>query len=151
MLYKPLVQERIKTIVKSSWTQAIKQTEEDILSVLDADDVNWTTKTISSFAVEKSFWAEESCDEPLSLKQALSSTSDSHKLLMKTKGFSRDICNICRTLDANAEAIYNDLVLYLNATDDYGLTLKQDKAMGPAERQQIVTFLSVCSQDGITE
>lgn len=44
MLYKPLVQERIKTIVKSSWTAAIVQTEKDILKVLDSDDVNWTSK-----------------------------------------------------------------------------------------------------------
>lgn len=101
--------------------------------------------------MEKSFWAEESGDDPLSLKQALCTASDSHKLLMKTKGFSRDICAICRTLDANAESIYNDLVLYLNATDDYGIAHKNDKAIGPAEQQQIVMYLSVCSQDGITE
>lgn len=70
---------------------------------------------------------------------------------MKTKGFSRDICTICRTLDANAESIYNDLLLYLNATDDYGIAQKHDKSVGPAEQQQIVMYLSVCSQDGITE
>lgn len=70
---------------------------------------------------------------------------------MKTKGFSSDICTICHTLDANAESINNDLVLYLNATDDYGIAHKHDKAIGPAEQQQIVTYLSVCSQDGITE
>lgn len=104
------------------------------------------------FQVEKSFWAEECGDDPPSLKQALCSASDSHKLLMKTKGFSRNVCSICHALDANAESIYNDLVLYLNATDDYGIAPhKHDKAIGPAEQQQIVMYLSVCSQDGITE
>lgn len=44
MLYKPLVQQRIKTIVKSSWNAAIKQTEKDILIILNADEVNWTSK-----------------------------------------------------------------------------------------------------------
>lgn len=44
MLYKPLVQERIKCIVKSSWTAAIAQTGKEILTILDADDVKWTSK-----------------------------------------------------------------------------------------------------------
>lgn len=110
-----------------------------------------TPFSIAFFQVERSFWAEENGDDPLSLKQALSTASDSHKLLMKSKGFSRDICTICHMLDASAESIYNDLALYLNATDDYGIAHKHDKPISPAEQQHIVMFLSVCSQDGITE
>lgn len=103
-------------------------------------------------AVQKSFWCEENADNPLSLKQALNANRESHRLLMKTKGFTSDICGVCSNLDKSVELIYNDLDLYIN-----GMTTetvhKRDNDLNAMklEQEKIVEFLRICSQDGVME
>lgn len=106
----------------------------------------------AEFSVSKSFWIDDSMDNPLSLKQALSSKREDHKLLMKVKGFGDSICTICNNFDQSTESIYNDLNLYINSDEKTnGLTSKSDVAIDVSEQEQIVEHLRKCSQDGINE
>lgn len=89
-------------------------------------------------------------DNPRSLKQALDPNRQSHLLLMKSKGYSVDMCKICNELDKSIESIYNDLSLYVSSTTSESIELKED----PNVRKQqtaLVEFLRSCSQNGVSE
>lgn len=102
------------------------------------------------FIDEKSFWNEEIEDNPKSLKQALDMYRQSHRLLMKTKGYSIELCNICDDLDKSVESIYNDLSLYVSSSATEGIELKEDPSVRK-EQTHLVEFLRNCSQNGISE
>lgn len=104
---------------------------------------------LSLYSDETSFWVEEAEDNPKSLKQALDSNRQVHLLLMKSKGYSADICKICNELDKSVESIYNDLSLYVSSTTSESIELKED----PNVRKQqaaLVEFLRSCSQNGVS-
>lgn len=42
MFYQPLIHDRIKSIVKSSWSTTVLTTENELSKLLDADDNNWS-------------------------------------------------------------------------------------------------------------
>lgn len=89
-------------------------------------------------------------DNPKSLKQALDPNRQNHHLLMKTKGYTNDICQICDKLDKNIESIYNDLSLYVNSTNVETIQLHDDPNVRKMNAS-LVEFLRNCSQNGIYE
>lgn len=99
---------------------------------------------------EKTFWDEENEDNPKSLKQALDVNRQSHRLLMKSKGNSMEICKICNELDTSVEAIYNDLNLYVSSTATGTIELREDPDVRK-EQANLVEFLRSCSQNGVLE
>lgn len=102
------------------------------------------------FVDEISFWEDSSDDNPKSLKQALDANRQSHRLLMKFKGYSIDICRICNQLDQSVESIYNDLSLYVNSTTTESIELRDDPNVRK-EQSSLITFLKSCSQNGVLE
>lgn len=68
---------------------------------------------------------------------------------MKTKGFSKEICQICNLLDSNVEILYKDLSLYLSAGASDQIT-NSNNDDEKKDRGQVIEFLRDCSQDGIT-
>lgn len=99
---------------------------------------------------EKSFWDEANDDNPKSLKQALDTNRQSHRLLMKSKGYSVEICRICSELDLSVESIYNDLSLYVNSTTTESIELREDPNIRK-EQSNLIAFLKSCSQTGTLE
>lgn len=98
----------------------------------------------------KSFWDEESVDNPKSLKQALDQNRQNHTLLMKTKGYSIDLCRICNELDKSVESIYNDLSLYVSSSSNESIDMRDDSYVRK-EQTHLVEFLRDCSQNGVSE
>lgn len=142
LFYRPLLQNRVQTIVKTAWTLAIDDVSHELKNFLDESDAKWT--------INKSFWNESSAENPLSLKQALSTNRDCHKLLMKIKGFNDDICCICTKLEQSAASIYGDLSLYIDAVDgDDDIVRKRQMPNAKIEYEQIVAHLQNCSQGAI--
>ena len=137
--YQPLISSRLKEIVRTSWRSTIEQTEKEISDLLESAENNWTLD-------HKSFWTEDHSDVPLSLKQALDANKQSHKLLMKTKGFSTDICNVCNVFDQNLEALFKDLQLYLTTTGGEFAEIKNK-----GDQEKVIEFLRECTKDGLTE
>lgn len=92
-------------------------------------------------------WIEESADIPLSLKQALSQDKRSHGLLLKSKGYTSNIINVCDTLDRNMKDLFDDLKIYLIEEFDNrnasNLTLE--------DRQRISGFLKDASREGVSQ
>lgn len=163
------MQERIKTIITASWTAAVNQTETNIREIFDRNatlshgtffslyylfaHVNCFSFFFSSnyFASdEKSFWDEANDDNPKSLKQALDTNRQTHRLLMKSKGYSIEICRICNELDLSVESIYNDLSLYVNSTTTESIELREDPIIRK-EQSNLIAFLKSCSQTGVLE
>lgn len=103
-----------------------------------------------AFAEEKSFWVEKVEDNPRSLKQALDENRQNHLLLMKAKGYTNDICQICDKLDTSIELIYNDLSAYVNAANVENIQLHDDPNVRKLNAS-LVEFLRNCSHNGIAE
>lgn len=103
-----------------------------------------------NFLDEKSFWEEANDDNPMSLKQALDTNRQTHRLLMKFKGYSVEICRICNELDRSVESIYNDLSLYVNSTTTESIELREDPHVRK-EQSNLIAFLKSCSQNGVFE
>lgn len=99
---------------------------------------------------EMSFWEEQADDNPKSLKWALDMNKQNHRLLMKTKGYTVELCKICNELDKSVESIYNDLSLYVSSTAVESIELRDDSDVRK-EQFHLVEFLRNCSQNGISE
>lgn len=159
--YEPLLQDRIKTIITASWATSMEETVKYISELFEE---NLTGKKIhfhfllkkknhfhfNFHADEKSFWVEKIDDNPRSLKQALDINRQSHQLLMKAKGYTNDICQICNKLDKNIESIYNDLSLYVSSTTVESIQLHDDPNTRKLN-ENLVEFLRNCGQSGILE
>lgn len=99
---------------------------------------------------EKAFWIENIADNPRSLKQALDPNRQSHHLLMKAKGYTNAICQLCDQLDNSIESIYNDLSLYVNSANVEMMHLEDDPNVRKVNAN-LVEFLRNCSQTGVSE
>lgn len=109
--------------------------------------------TIKKFSIyffselQTQIWTEESVDIPLSLKQALSQDKKSHRLLLKSKGYTPNIITVCDTLDRNMKDLFDDLKIYLveefDNRNSSNLTLE--------DRQRIAGFLKDASREGISQ
>lgn len=139
--YQPLINDRIKIIISSTWELTVANTNCELQKLL-----NNVTGTDHKTPI--SIWIQETADIPLSLKQALSSDKTHHHLLMKSKGFTTNILNICQTLDTNLKTLFEDLTLFVNGT---GIESKRHEVFGSAEQDEIVTFLRSASQQGVSQ
>ncbi len=93
-------------------------------------------------------WTEDLTDIPLSLKQALSNDNKSHRLLLKSKGYTPNIIAVCDTLDRNMNELFDDLKVYLIDESDNNRHISH---LTFDERQRIVGFLKDASRDGISQ
>lgn len=97
--------------------------------------------------VQVQIWSEESSDIPRSLKQALSSDKKSHRLLLKSKGYTSNIIAVCETLDDDIKDLFDDLKVYL--VDDFDNRNSSNLTM--EDRQRIAGFLRDASRDGVSQ
>lgn len=84
------------------------------------------------------------------MKQALDQNRQNHLLLMKTKGYSPELCTICNELDKSIGSIYDDLSLYVSSSSTESIELRDDPNVRK-EQTDLVEFLRSCSQNGISE
>lgn len=107
--YQPLFSRRIEEIIKTALGQNIFETHDVIVRHLRAQQ-----KAAGKTEAKPQIWTEEPADIPLSLKQALSTERQSHKLLLKTRGYTPTIVQICESLDGNMQTLFSELKLYLS-------------------------------------
>lgn len=92
-------------------------------------------------------WMEESADIPQSLKQALSTDKQSHRLMLKSKGYTSNILTICETLDRNMKDLFDDLKIYL--IDELDNRIPNNLTL--EDRQRIGGFLKDASREGVAQ
>lgn len=108
--YQPLINRRIENIIKNSLIENVSQ-------VYDLMQTHLRTQKKAMYEVKNMIWTEESDDIPLSLKQALSTDRQNHKFLLKTRGYTPIIVEICNQLDCNMKTLFSELKLYLSHSD----------------------------------
>lgn len=138
--YQPLFNLRIREVVKTSWTEILDYTSNDVKILLESKDKN--LRSTKNFVWNENIVA----DIPKSLKEALSSDVQVHKLLMKSKGFSPPIVEFCHSLDQKFNILFQDFNLYLT-NDVMGKKSDDDRK----EFEDLSLFFKEYAKKGVTE
>ncbi|XP_055679195.1 conserved oligomeric Golgi complex subunit 1 [Lutzomyia longipalpis] len=137
--YQDLLNERVKHIIESSWDATLEAIQKDVEKL--AENADKSAKSIG-----KMIWIEESSDIPQSLQQAISQDQKTHKLLMKTKGYTPAIVAVCENLDKRLELLFNDISNYVSRDSDAD---KHLKALPEVVTDTLTEFLVQCSTERI--
>jgi len=138
--YQSLINERIQSIISISWSNILKELNAEVEQLIAENDR--VHRDMKHYV-----WIDDASDNPLSLKDALSSNKQSHRLLMKVKGFTKSVVSLCNTIDGNLELLFGDLKIYLG--DSEVAELRRVKEID-ANHQKIIAFLRECSRDNIS-
>lgn len=134
--YHALINDRVKEIIQSSWSETEKQLRQDIHKLLLLD-------SNAHQNMAKFMWTEEQSDIPLSLGMALDADHKKRKLLMKSRGFVPEVLEICTSFDRNLEVLYKDVDNYL-ARSPANAELRQDQ-------EDLVQFLVESSKAAVQQ
>lgn len=135
--YQLQITDRIQGIVNIFWSNILSELNVEVEKLIsDNERVHRDMKHY--------VWTEDAHDNPLSLKDALSSNKSSHRLLMKVKGFSTSIVELCNKIDGNLELLLTDLKTYLGGISDV-MELRREKDVA-TDHQQIIAYLRYCSR-----
>ncbi|XP_055856916.1 conserved oligomeric Golgi complex subunit 1 isoform X2 [Episyrphus balteatus] len=127
--YKPLINQRIRDIIRQSWIKANNGIFKRIEKILK------TNRKINN-----DLWIENASDLPMSLKDALSEDKKIKKLLMKSKGYDVEMISICSEFNDQLAAIVCEMNLLLDEQET-----KSD------EKLSLVEFLKETSEEQIQE
>ncbi|KAL1400270.1 hypothetical protein pipiens_002086 [Culex pipiens pipiens] len=132
--YQPLINARVRTIIKHCWLETIAQNGDDVSKLLTMNASNKQLRDVKSYV-----WQESSEDVPLNLKDALDCANlASHQLLMKARAFPPPLVELVSSLDGRLESLTKDVTTFLGAsTSD--------------EAQQLIEFYSDCSSESISQ
>lgn len=134
--YHHLINDRVKEIIESSWSDSLNRLTEDIHGLLDE-----STKTPQNLS--KFMWTEEPADIPLSLAQALDPDQKKRKLLMKCLGYSPQVVQICTQFDRHLEALYKDVDNYIATREDHPRVAENKELR--QDQEDLVKFLAASS------
>lgn len=135
--YQLRITDRIQDIINIFWSNILGELNVEVEKLIaDNDRVHRDMKHY--------VWIEDALDNPMSLKDALSTNLSSHRLLMKVKGVSTSIVDLCNKIDGNLELLLTDLKTYLGGMSDV-LELRRVKDADP-DHQKIVAYLRYCSK-----
>lgn len=126
--YAPLINARVREIIRSSWAAAMKQTYVQVLSLIEAGQAQ----------APHQIWREQSDDLPLSLAAALS--DQPKRLANRTKGYDGATVELCKQFDSHLA----DIVQELNVMLQEQTTRSEDKI-------SLITFLRETAQEQLTE
>ncbi|XP_038114820.1 conserved oligomeric Golgi complex subunit 1 isoform X1 [Culex quinquefasciatus] len=132
--YQPLINARVRTIIKQCWLETIAQNGDDVSKLLTMNASNKQLRDVKSYV-----WQESSEDVPLNLKDALDCANlASHQLLMKSRAFPPPLVELVSSLDNRLESLTKDVTTFLGAST-------------PDEAQQLIEFYSDCSSESISQ
>lgn len=139
--YQSLINNRIQNIINIFWSTILAELNIEVDKLItDNDRVHRDMKHY--------VWTEDLLDNPLSLKDALSNNKQSHRLLMKVKGFTTSVVELCNKIDSNLELLFTDLKMYLGGGSDV-MELRRVKDVDP-DHQKLVLYLRECSKENIS-
>lgn len=154
LYYQPLFNQRIREVVKTSWSKILDDASCDVKKLLESKDKN--LRSTKNFVWNENIVA----DIPKSLKEALSSNLQTHKLLMKSKGFSPPIVEFCDSLDSKLKNLFQDFSLFLTNDsmgkksdldikefDDLNLFFKEYAKKGVTEMINKINLIAIDSKD----
>jgi conserved oligomeric Golgi complex subunit 1 len=139
--YQLRITDRIQDIINIFWSNILGELNVEVDKLItDNDRVHRDMKYY--------VWTEDTLDNPLSLKDALSSNKSTHRLLMKVKGITTSVVELCNKIDGNLELLLTDLKTYLGGMSDV-LEIRRAKDVDP-DHQKIVSYLRDCSKTNLS-
>ncbi|EDV41971.1 uncharacterized protein Dana_GF17740 [Drosophila ananassae] len=126
--YMPLINERVREIIRGSWAAAMKQTYEQVLTLIENGQLQ----------PPHQIWQEQSDDLPLSLAAALS--DQPKRLANRTKGYDSSTIDLCRKFDAHLADIVQELNVML-----------QEQTTRAEDKLALIKFLRETAREQITE
>ncbi|SPP84454.1 conserved oligomeric Golgi complex subunit 1 [Drosophila guanche] len=126
--YVPLINARVREIIRSSWAEAMRLTYEKVLSMIEAG--------VSTPPLQ--IWKEQNDDLPLSLAAALS--DQPKRLANRTKGYGAPTIDLCKQFDSQLA----DIVQELNV-------LLQEQTTRTEDKMSLIKFLRETAQEQVTE
>ncbi|XP_058118348.1 conserved oligomeric Golgi complex subunit 1 [Anopheles ziemanni] len=127
--YQRLINDRIKFIVKSAWSETVRQTHADVQQLLQQKPID----------LKAYVWKESLDDVPMNLKSALDRTKPSaRKLLMKAKAYTPVFVDLVDSLNERLHSLTGDIASFLASSSR-------------AEIDQLLTFFRQCCVEGIAD
>ncbi|XP_034114735.2 conserved oligomeric Golgi complex subunit 1 [Drosophila albomicans] len=126
--YMPLINARVREIVRSSWASAMQQTYEQVVSLVNS----------SNASAAQQIWREQNDDLPLSLAAALS--DQPKRLANRTKGYDRATIELCSQFDSQLGGIVQELNVLL-----------QEQTSRAEDKLTLINFLRETAQQQITD
>lgn len=136
--YQALINERIENIINIFWSN-IHMTADVEKLIAENNRVHRDMKHY--------VWVEDKSDNPPSLKDATSPYLQSKRLLMKVKGFTPAIVEVCNKIDKNLEMLLVDLKTYVGGAQNVS-QVRRTQETG-ADYHKIVAFLRECSGNNL--
>ncbi|XP_016995850.3 conserved oligomeric Golgi complex subunit 1 isoform X1 [Drosophila takahashii] len=124
--YVPLINARVREIIRSSWAAAMKQTYEQVLLLIEGGQS------------PQQIWREQSDDLPLSLAAALS--DQPKRLANRTKGYDGATMELCKRFDAQLADIVQELNVML-----------QEQTTRSEDKHSLIQFLRETAEEQLTE
>ncbi|XP_037723464.1 conserved oligomeric Golgi complex subunit 1 isoform X2 [Drosophila subpulchrella] len=126
--YVPLINARVREIIRSSWAAAMKQTYEQVLLLIEAGQSQ----------APQQIWREQSDDLPLSLAAALS--DQPKRLANRTKGYDGATMELCKRFDSQLADIVQELNVML-----------QEQTTRAEDKDALIQFLRETAEEQLTE
>ncbi|XP_032596294.1 conserved oligomeric Golgi complex subunit 1 isoform X2 [Drosophila grimshawi] len=138
--YMPLINARVREIIKNSWAAAMQQTYEQVVSLVQS----------SREPAPLQIWREQSDDLPLSLAAALG--DQPKRLANRTKGYDVATIELCAQFNAQLGAIVHEL----NATLEDQTSRIEDKIaltnfLRETAHKQLTEYLTKLKSLGLKE
>uniref|UniRef100_A0AAG5CZZ6 Conserved oligomeric Golgi complex subunit 1 n=1 Tax=Anopheles atroparvus TaxID=41427 RepID=A0AAG5CZZ6_ANOAO len=127
--YQRLINDRIQFIIKSAWTETVRQTHLDVVHLLQQKPVD----------LKLYVWKESLDDVPMTLKTALDRSKPStRKLLMKAKAYTPAFVALVDSLNERLRGLTCDVASFLASSSR-------------AEIDQVLTYFRQCCVEGIAD
>ncbi|KAH8418117.1 hypothetical protein KR009_009899 [Drosophila setifemur] len=126
--YVPLINARVREIIRSSWAAAMKQAYEQVLALIE-DGQSQPAHQI---------WREQSDDLPLSLAAALS--EQPKRLANRTKGYDLATMELSRQFDGQLADIIQELTVML-----------QEQTTRAEDKLALIKFLRETAKEQLTD
>ncbi|XP_050100433.1 conserved oligomeric Golgi complex subunit 1 [Anopheles aquasalis] len=128
--YQRLINDRVQYIIKSSWSETVRQTAADLLQLLQQPP---------STELKAFVWRESLEDVPLNLQAALErSNPASRKLLMKARAYPPAFVTLLNAFNERVLALVRDVASFLATSTR-------------AEVEDVLAFFRECCVEGVAE
>ncbi|XP_037948910.1 conserved oligomeric Golgi complex subunit 1-like isoform X2 [Teleopsis dalmanni] len=127
--YVPLINQRVRNIIHDSWLQAMQRAYETLQNAL-----------MEEAPIDFNIWADSANDLPLSLEAALNEDRKTKKLLMKTRGYSSVIIQLCTEFDQHLANIVSEMDVLL-----------AEQATRAEEKLALIDFLRETAQTNLMD
>lgn len=125
--YMPLINARVREIIRSSWVAAMQQTYKDVVKLVE--NISQPTPM--------QIWREQSDDLPLSLAAALS--DQPKRLANRTKGYEAATITLCAQFDTQLASIVQELNVLL-----------QEQTTRAEDKLALINFLRETAEQQMT-